>query len=377
MAKRKGDLGTEKPTKKPTKTAPSTQYALCVPSSIISLANARNLEQITHIAYQIAKTATLYNVAEVVVLDIPSPDVKQVQLEKEAGKMVLLGSDIGGKKIKFNFSDNDIVNAEQKPEEAAAGPEGVNDESQNAYNSLLFASLLQFFITPPYLVKTTFAESRFNKKFKYARALPKLSSLPFMSNNNVLQDFREGLTVPKKTPKITKKNKKVSALKKLSVTKYVCVGEEEPLELAQDVPVNVRVTVDVKNKKIVSPLQAYGVAGNKSSFGYLVRFAKSFSSIFTESSFPDGYTSSIYVDGDNYFGSGSETSLLPAAGAPEKGGRVLLVVGNMKDLDYSFGQDKASLEGVDSAQSMFDAKMEVPAGARIEDAALIALAKAN
>lgn len=376
MAKRKAEAGPERATKKPSKTMPPTQYALCVPSSIISLANARNLEQITQVAYQIAKSATLYNVAEVVVLDIPSPEVKEQQLEKEAGKMVLLGSDIGGKKIKFNFSDNEIVKPTEEPKEAKTAPQSVNDESQNAYNSLLFATLLQFFITPPYLVKATFAESQFNTKFKYARSLPKLSSLPFMSNNNVGQDFREGLTVPKKTPKITKKNKKVSALKKLSVTKYVCVGEEEPLELAQDVPVNVRVTVDVKNKKIVSPLQAYGVAGNKSSFGYLVRFAKSFSSIFTESSFPEGYTSSIYVDGDNYYGNGSETSL-PAAGAQEKGGRVLLVVGNMRDLEYSFDQDKANLEGVETVLSMFDAKMEVPAGARIEDAALIALAKAN
>lgn len=359
-----------KETRKPSKTAGPVQTSLCIPSSVIAKSNASNLEQITYVAYQIAKAAAIYNVAEIVVLDVPSFQARQEKEEKDLQKAVQVEGEKGNKKIKFNISNEEII----KEASAATGKDAeVLEESSNMENnSLLFATLLQYFVTPPYLVKGVFAASKFNKKFKYAEKLPKLTTLPFMNNNDVARDFKEGLTIPKHTPKITKKNKKVSALKKLKVTKYVNVGDATPLELnGLEVPVNVRVTVDTKNKKIVSPQAAYGVSGNKASFGYLVRFAKTFSSIFTELSFPGGYTESVFVNADNFFSSTSNSSL-PQTEKP-KDGQVLLVVGNLHDLEYSFSQD--TIPGVEKVTEMFDSEVAVPAGLRIEDAALVGLTK--
>lgn len=370
MAKPKTEE-TAKATRKPAKIQSSTKVALCVPSSVISKSNARNLEQITNIAYQIAKAASVYNVSEIVVLDIPTADEIQKKLEAEANKAVQLEGDKGNKKIKFNISNEEIV-AGAKSEEGPAAEKLVEKE-ENENNALLLATLLQFFVTPPYLVKGVFRASKYNKKFKYAEKLPKLSNLPFMNNNGVIEDFKEGLTVPKHTPKIQKKNKKVSALKKLKVTKYVNVGQSSLLELnGTEAPVNVRVTVDVKNKKIVSPQEAYGVTGSKASFGYFVRYAKSFSSIFTELSFPSGYTESVFVQADDFFGKAKDSKLDTVDKVGK--GEVLFVVSNLKDLEYSFSQEK--IPGVEQVTEMFDSQVKVPPGLRIEDAALVALAKA-
>mmetsp|Transcript_7933 Transcript_7933/g.9994 ORF Transcript_7933/g.9994 Transcript_7933/m.9994 type:complete len:382 (+) Transcript_7933:147-1292(+) len=378
MAKRKTEAKEEKPVKKPFKAIPETQYSICVPSTIISSANARNLEQITFIAYQIAKAATIYNVAEIVVLDVPSSSKKQELAEKEATKVVELGSNKGGKKIKFNFSDEEIVKPGVEETKKDETPKDLSSDL-NENNTLLFATLLQYFMTPPYLVKSVFANNQFSTKFKYAQKLPKISTLPFMSNNDVSKDFKEGLTIPKATPKITKKNKKVSALKKLSVTKYVNIGDSEPFVLDQEVPVNVRVTVDLKNKKIVSPLQAYGLIGCKLSFGYHVRYCASFSSIFTQSSFPEGYTSTVYVNCDDYFNSNdtieSRNSINKNPDLSSKDGKVLLLFGNYNDLDYSFQNDKANLPGVENVSQIFDGELPIPKGVKIEDATLISLAK--
>ncbi|KAK7678167.1 hypothetical protein QCA50_018845 [Cerrena zonata] len=383
MAKRKSESVPDKPTKKPSKSLKPTRYSLCVPSSIISNSNAYNLEQITNIAYQIAKTATIYDVAEIVILDIPTSTEKHEQKEKELTKVVELGSDKGGKRIKFNFNDDEVKkeDAKEKPKEVDEALEPTGDDIKNENNSILFASLLQYFITPPYLINSTFANNKYKSKFKYAHKLPKLSTLPFMQNNGVGSDFKEGLTVAKHTPKITNKKtkKKTSQIKKLSVTKYVNIGEDKLLELSQDVPVNVRVTVDVKNKKIVSPLTAYGTIGNRSSFGYFVRLAKTFSSLFTESSFPDGYTASVYANAGDYF---NRTPLevpesVELSKINVKGGQVLIVVGQLDDINYSFTKDQSNLSGIEGAHQMFDGKLDLPNGVRVEDGALIALTKLN
>lgn len=370
MAKPKLDEKS-KATKKPTKEHGSTKIALCIPSSVISQSNARNLEQITHVAYQIAKAASVYNVSEIVVLDVPRAEEIQEKLEADANKAVQLEGDKGNKKIKFNISNEEII-AETKKEDSSH-EQVLVELPINDNNALLLATLLQYFVTPPYLVKGVFQSSRFNKKFKYAEKLPKLGNLPFMNNNGVLEDFKEGLTVPKHTPKIQKKNKKVSAVKKLKVTKYVNIGQSKLLELnGVEIPVNVRVTVDVKNKKIVSPQEAYGVSGTKGSFGYFVRYAKSFSSIFTQLSFPSGYTESVFVQADDFFSRTPKSDLDTIEKVTK--GDVLFVVSDLKDLEYSFSQE--TIPGVEKVTEMFDSELKVPAGLRIEDAALVALAKA-
>lgn len=394
MGKRKQEAIPEKSTKKPSKSPSETKYSLCIPSSIISSTNAYNLEQITYISYQIAKIATIYNISEIVILDIPTNEIKLFQFEKDQAKKIELGSAKGGKKIRFNISDEEILNSTKTNKSSTETKSNESNElinekiKLNENNSLLFASLLQFFITPPYLIKSVFANNKYKDKFKYASKLPKLSTLPFMNNNNVHQDFKEGLTIAKASPKPTSssssKLKKGNKKKLLSVTKYVNIGESEPLELSQDIPVNVRVTVDIKNKKIVSPLTAYGTMGNKSSFGYFVRIAKTFSSTFTESSFNDGYTSSIYIKADDYFNNDDKKSIennkindVDLSQINVKGGQVLLVLGNLKDLEYSFKQDKSNLAEVENVLQMFDGELKIPNGVKIEDAALIALTKVN
>lgn len=350
MAKRK-ILAPEKQTKKPSKSMPQVEVALCIPSTVISHSNARNLQQATFIAYQIAKAATLYNVSEIVVLSIPDTEA----VAENSGPKVVSAA-TGGQKIMFD--------------EVANSPKV--EQNRNDDDSLLLATLLQYFVTPPYLVKAVFKDSKFRKKFKYAEKLPKIPSLPFMANNNVHKDFKEGLSVAKKTPKIVKKNKKVSG-KKLSVTKYVNIGGDELLELAgPDIPVNVRVTVDVKNKKVVSPRDAYGVSGNKSTFGYFVRVSRSFTSIFTESTFPSGYTKSYYISCDDFYGK-PDTGIKKETFGDISEGKILLVMSNWKHLEASFLVE--AFEGVAKVSELFDGEIEMEQGIRVEDAVMVGLAR--
>ncbi|CUM63011.1 uncharacterized protein PRCAT00000573001 [Priceomyces carsonii] len=376
MSKRKANAEPGKVTKKPVKQIPKFQCSLCIPSTIISESNARNLDQATSVAYQVAKAATLFNVSEIVILSIPED---KIESNKESVlNAITIPNDQGGKKLVFNFADDNAA-GKIKENTTAEGKSPNNEKTDE--KSLILAALLHYFVTPPYLVKSVFASSKCDKKFKYASKLPKLSSLPFMSNNNVFKDFKEGLTIPKHTPKIKKNNKKVSPLKKLAVTKYVNIGEPKPMELKeQQVPVNVRVTVDLKNKKIVSPVEAYGVIGAKSSFGYHVRICKSFSDIFRESSFPDGYSSSVYVNCNNFFDSNEKPDETEGLTSFERANitdraNVLLVLGNPNDYSLSFSRDASNLEGVQSFAQMMDSKMLIPEGARIEDGVTISLTK--
>lgn len=356
----------KKATKTPTKTMSDSSVSLCIPSTIIAESNTRNLEQITNTAYQIAKAATIYNVSEIVILDVPSKSERERREEQVSLQAVQLPGELGNKKIKFG-GEADI--------KATTSTEPVVNEQQSkdADNALLFATLLQYFVTPDYLVKSVFKTNKFAKKLLHAEKLPKLSTLPFMNNNSVGRDFKEGLTVAKHTPKVQKKKSKVSAMKKLKVTKYVNVGEAAPLVLTgSEVPVGVRVTVDIKNKQVVSPQVAYGVTGCKSSFGYFVRLAKSFSAVFTELAYPEGYSESLFVQAEDYFGNATPLSLKQTDRAST--GQVLLIVSKIGDIAYSFQAD--SIEGVDNVTDMFDGEIRVPAGLRIEDAAMIGLTRA-
>ncbi|GEQ66887.1 hypothetical protein JCM33374_g550 [Metschnikowia sp. JCM 33374] len=360
--------GSARRTTSPLKKPSDFQISLCIPSSVISDSNAANLEHITHIAYQIAKAATIYNVSEIVVLDIPSKKTREERTQRANDIQINLQGDSGNRKIKFGSSND---SQKQEKNQSAESTE-LSHIGKNENNALLLASFLQFFVTPKYLVRSVFRTNPYLKKFKYAEKLPKLSTLPFMNNNGVGNDFKEGFTVSKQAPKIRKKNKKVSAVKKLKVTKYVNVGDSKLLELSgPEVPTNVRVTVDVKNKRVVSPELAYGISGCKASFGYHVRLARTVTSVFTESSHADGYTESIFVNADNYFGGALETQI------PKKEndwqGKILMVIGNLRDLDYIFKQEM--IDGVDSITDMFDSELSVPSGLRIEDAALVCLAK--
>lgn len=347
MAKRKADDVEATPTKKPTKTPTKLRISLCIPLTVISGKNAGNLQQQTAIINEIARAATLYQVGEIVVLDVP-----------EVTETV-----VGGKKT----FDDDL---EPQPE----APTTMND-------AVVVAGLLQYFVTPPYLLKSVFAHSAFPEvatKFKHAAKLPKLTLLPFMANNHVDRDFREGIAIAKHTPEVMKKGKKEKAKRKLNVTKYVNVGLDEPVELAEsrEIPVHSRVTVDMKNRQIVAPDVAYGVVGNKLSYGYYTRVCQRLSQVFTELLVPEGYLGSVFVNCDDYFqkseGNADYSHLPQFLGATK--GDVLVLLGNYRDYARAFAADAVNLAGIDSVAQMFDSRLEVPTGARIEDASLIALA---
>ncbi|KAG7193255.1 uncharacterized protein KQ657_001018 [Scheffersomyces spartinae] len=366
MAAKKKTEVVEKAVKKPSRKPSSPQVSLAIPSTIISRTNAANLEHVTHIAYQVAKAAATFNVSEIVIIDVPN------EKEESYDSSVVLKGDKGGTKLKFDDDEET-----KKMDSKVASNENVNNEPQlkdmrTFDNGVLFATLLQFFVTPPYLVQTVFAKNQYKNKFGVAKKLPKISMLPFMSNNEVYRSFKEGLTIAKRTPQTLNKRKKVKG-SKLSVTKYVNIGEKEPLELVgQDVPVNVRVTVDIANKKVVSPLEAYGFQGCKGTFGYQVRHARLLSAVFTGSGFEDGYTCSLHVLCQDYFGNSVvSTELKPPSNSKD---RVLLVFSNDRELEALKKAD-SQLSSIDSVSQLFDGRINVPTAARVEDAVFIALTR--
>ncbi|GME66753.1 unnamed protein product [[Candida] boidinii] len=357
---------------------PNISCTLCIPSTCISKSNAKNLEQITHIAYQIAKAACNFNAPEILIMQVPqeeeTPD--SANSEEISYSSIETSSSGSGSKRKFGEIDLDTKTTKKTNSKKVITPSKYTNES------LLLASLLQYFVTPPYLVKSTFKQDML-KNFEYAKKLPKISTLPFMQNSDTFKDYREGLTVAKKQQKREKTSSgKVKKAKNFNTTNLVNIGQSELFLLeGTEIPPRLRVTVNLKTKKIVSPIEAYGIIGAKSAFGYNVRVSSSFSSIFTECSFASGFDKSLWVNCGDYFSkeSKSQPTNEVAAICPEANKKVatqlLLVLGKWKDIEQAFEDDKSSLEGVESAGLMFDGKLKIPHGIRVEDAAMVALSK--
>ncbi|CCF60044.1 hypothetical protein KAFR_0I02650 [Kazachstania africana CBS 2517] len=332
---KKDDLKIKKPnlplkkSKKPIKVlSKSINYSLCIPTSILN--SCSNLDQITHTLYQIAKAATLFNVAEIVILD-----------------------------------------------------QGSRNSESKITDSMLMASLLQYFVTPPYLIKSVF-KKQYLGYFKIASKLPRILNLPFMRYLEANEGrYREGLSIRMTHP---------DAKKEFKQTKYINIGKAETLELkSQLVPTNVRVTVDIVEKKVVSPIEAYGdFVGANSSYGYHVRIAKSFGDIFTESAFSKGYSQAIWINsGDYYYNENlkkyhkvetkvSQIEKIIRSDSNEEPANVLLVCGKWDHIKTSFNKCKDQFDGCDGAHQFFDGQIELPGAApqgniNIEDSCMIAL----
>ena len=321
-------------------------HSICIPTTILN--NCHNLEHITHVIYQIAKAATIFNVGEIVVLDM------------------------GDRKQKSAETDS-------------------NNEKQRLSDSMLIASLLQFFVTPPYLVKTVF-KKQYMKYFTVAEKLPRLTALPFMRHHD--EDggrYREGLAV-----RMTNPNDK--STKEFKQTKYINVGKKELLKLkSQLVPTNVRVTVDTIENKVVSPIEAYGdFVGAQASFGYHVRVAKSFGSIFTDCAFPEGYSQCIWANSGDFFYNDQEKKYakietripritkivkpdrVDDETKPQPQANLLIVFGKWDHIKKSFELSKDQFEGCDGANQFFDGQIEMPGASPqgnicIEDCCMITL----
>ncbi|CEP64016.1 RNA methyltransferase LALA0_S10e00320g [Lachancea lanzarotensis] len=331
-------------------TSKNVNYSLCIPVSIID--NCKNLEQITHVIYQVAKSAVLFNAGEIVILDL----------------------------------------GREKKKDTNQGT------SKHLSPALLIASLLQFFVTPPYLVKTVFKKD-YQQCLQIASGLPRISALPFMRYSKDDEGrYREGLAVTMDKPGL-RSSKLGSKKKAYDQTKYINVGKSEMIELrGQLVPANVRVTVDIVERKVVSPTEAYGdFVGAQASFGYHVRVAQNFGDIFTKSAFPEGYTQTVWVNsGDYYFDPDTsknvklgakipriEKILKPSAediasGEAEKPANLMVVFGKWDHLSQSFKQSSDMFEQCDGAHQFFDGQLELPgavpeANIPIHDSCMISL----
>lgn len=319
----------------------SFKVSVCIPSSVIRQANARNTDQATYIAHQIARIAAEYHVQELVVLDIPEDGDTCTESHSS--------DTVSGKKV---FADQ----------------EDIKPENQLTRKSIYLALLLQFFVTPPYLFKSVFKSKKDRKTLRCAQKLPKLTALPFTRDDTSSKGFREGLTISKKSPKRARNSGKKSP--KLSVTKYVNVGLTKPLELAgQEVPINSRVTVDLKEKRVVSPMTAYEFSGLKGSFGYYVRCASALSNVFTDLVLTDGYTGTIFVDTENYYN--KPKTLSKKEFKPSKDGNYLLLIGNFNHFEKALKLDKQ----INSVVDIIDSTLDGCSGLRTEDALLISLSQ--
>lgn len=319
------------------------KVSICIPSSSIREQNSLNLFQATTVAYQIARLATIFHVVEVIVLDIPEP-------RGETKNSPTQNSTTLGNKIKFS--------------EQSEAPSHASSSEIRGKDSFVLATLLQFFVTPPYLVKALFKPSE-RKLLKHAMKLPKLTCLPIMNAGREHQ-FREGLSIPKRTPKSNTKGKKTKPLRKLQVTRYVNIGASKPMILDQDVPVNVRLTVDLRAKKVVSPQIAYNCQNRL--FAYTVRYARTISSIFTELCISGGYTETVFVGADDFF---QKCDRKFPKFTKHQTASVLLLIGSWKDFELCTKGDP----NISSISDLVDCELKVPSGLRIEDAAFISLTK--
>ena len=227
------------------------RFSICVGTSIIS--NCKNLEQITNVLYQVAKACLIYNVNELVIL-------------------------------------ND--NLEEKP---------YTGTEKKTTKSVIMSTILQYFITPEYLVKSTF-KKKYMPLLKYCSKLPKISTLPFNKlinqgdvavKKDMLNLYREGISVTMKHP-----NKKASS--KYEQTKYIQIGEAELLELSnQLIPTNVRVTVNKQTREIVTPEEAYGKDNlniHRDNIGYTIRMVDSIENLYLGCIKKEGYDQSLLIN---------------------------------------------------------------------------------
>lgn len=359
----------------------TVNYSVCIPTTILD--GCKNLEQITQTLYQVARSACIFNVGEVIILEVPKNERQTEDIQKNQS------NDKPASKIKFDRTSKEAVSTKLLNESHRA-------KSRKLPTSMLIASLLQYFVTPPYLVKSVF-KKEYMHNFKYAKELPRITSLPFMRYYKENDGrYREGLAIRMRKPGEAGKSKK-----EFSQTKYINIGKDRNLELkGQLVPVNVRVTVDTLEKKVISPEEAYGdYVGVKSSFGYHVRISKSFADLFVSSPHSEGYTQTVWINsGDFYFDPSTNTnkkieSKIPAlqkvikptieeiqqdSNGITKPTNLLTVFGKWKDLNSCFQLCRDQFEGVQGIYQFFDGQLDLPGATpegniRIEDGCTIAL----
>lgn len=387
---------------------------------MISATNCRSGSQVASTAYQIARAATMYGVSEIIVYESNEEDHTKdnelpPSLDLNPGE-----SAPKGKKIKFD--DDDDKTAENTSDTSDSKKNfKKEDESISLQDRLI--GFLEYFVTPSYLRKSLFGNQLHH--FDIARKFPKLPGLPYL-NHSLKGQFLVGLSVPagskiKKNQKgktISSTGRKRKARKSKTnkneedntMTGYINIGEKNFLKLKEDikVPINSIVVVDKDEKKIVSPEEAFNnpnvsiirqQSKHESSnlnwtnlgFGYKIRKASKFGKVFTECPFPGGFQYTALVPCMEFLGNKDataetelnnvplieeETFLIKGiTSTPGEDVPILMVLGKWTELRECILRDNEDLAGVEQASMLFDGRLRMNRGFRVEDALMAALAK--
>lgn len=104
-----------------------------------------------------------------------------------------------------------------------------------------------------------------------------------------------------------------------------------------------------------------------------------FNKVFTGSPVADGYSQTIFVNCDDYFDKwGKTVEDVPLLKEKSDVDNVLVILGNYGTIQRNFLHDEAKdtiFEGLDSVLKLFDYRLDIPKGCKIEDAILVALTK--
>lgn len=363
-------------------------------------------------AHQIARTATLFGVSEIIVYDTAEAVSKEEAVDTQPEKP---------KKIVFG--------AEEEKDKDTKGCVKQEEEVLTDQDKLI--GYLKYFVTPSYLRKSLFGD-KLHFFEGAARKLPKLTGVPFLNHSS--SRYFVGLTVKRRIPG-TKQRKIVSAngrkRKRKSKSKgeeaedpnttgYVNIGFKKVMKLSGEtkVPVNTVVVVDKETCTVVSQEEAFGPKAmskkedkeseietssgewTKLGYAYSVRKVNNFGKVFTECPYPSGYrytalapcleyfcnATGTSMDGEDKAKKGCELWDIPLIEeetflingiplAPGEDISILMVLGKWSELEEAILNDKHELAGIEKARMIFDGRLRMGRGSRVEDALTMALSK--
>lgn len=402
---------------------------MCIPSSTISSKNCRSLQQVASTAHQIARAAATFGVTEIVVFDSSKTQEKQANIipvtttslsegESKSKKIVF------GDEIEIEIENEGKTNEKEKILNDKNGDDELSDQDK-------LIGFLEYFVTPSYLRKSLFGNKLYI--FDVAKKFPKLPGLPFINHNE--GRYFIGLSVSRKLPKPKRKKVSSSGRKRQrkskpssssdfmepGITNYINIGEKKVFKLGKDVkvPINSIVVVDRETGTIVSPEEVFSNRSSNGSsadeentskrrqhetseidwtslgYGYKVRKITSYDKLFTECPFEQGYRYTAlapcmeFLNGEEVKEKSidnsideiplleEETFLIKGITAtPGDDIPILLVVGKWRELEQTILKDmKEESAMLDKAQELFDGRLRMGRGHRVEDAVLIALSK--
>lgn len=295
-----------------------SSVSIAIAGSILE--NAQSPELRTHLAGQIARSACIYNIDEIVIFD-----------DAPAGNVTTT------KMAKLELSDGLKV----------ARPCCIQ-----------FARILQYLECPQYLRKFFFP---IHNDLKFTGLLNPLDSQHHLRQQSVFL-YREGIITSKSHPKGS----------------YVNVGLLNDVLVDKQLPEGIRVTVklppstDLKSKKlrglVVPPSEPRKTTGIY--WGYNVRIANSISQVFSQSPYPEGYDVTIGT-------SDKGESVHKVEGKSLKYNHLLIMFGGLFGLESAVENDENLT--IDDPSLLFDHYFNVvpeqgSRTIRTEEAVLITLA---